>query len=122
MSEAPVQPKTERVHVVAGASPSDVRDPEIRREFKRASVWFGIAVAIATAAMVLCGIWMDIDRDDYGKACGLLAIVLTFTPLRVVFPKWPVALTLNRHRRPSHRTCRSSTRTRNLCPALCQSR
>ncbi|MDO8539858.1 MAG: ferric reductase-like transmembrane domain-containing protein [Opitutaceae bacterium] len=29
----------------------------------------------------------------------LLAIVLTFTPLRVLFPKWDVALALNRHRR-----------------------
>ena len=32
-------------------------------------------------------------------ACLLLAIVLTFTPLRVLFPKWDVALALNRHRR-----------------------
>ncbi len=32
-------------------------------------------------------------------ACVLLATVLTFTPLRVLFPKWGVALALNRHRR-----------------------
>ncbi len=32
-------------------------------------------------------------------ACVLLAVVLTFTPLRVLFPKSPVALALNRHRR-----------------------
>src|SRR5476649_1954204 len=32
-------------------------------------------------------------------ACLLLAIVLSFTPLRVLFPKWGVALALNRHRR-----------------------
>jgi sulfoxide reductase heme-binding subunit YedZ len=32
-------------------------------------------------------------------ACLLLATVLTFTPLRVLFPKWGVALALNRHRR-----------------------
>ncbi len=32
-------------------------------------------------------------------ACLLLAIVLAFTPLRVLFPKWGVALALNRHRR-----------------------
>lgn len=32
-------------------------------------------------------------------ACVLLAIVLTFTPLRVLFPKWGVAQALNRHRR-----------------------
>src|SRR3954470_3430404 len=32
-------------------------------------------------------------------ACLLLAIVLTFSPLRVLFPKWGVALALNKHRR-----------------------
>jgi sulfoxide reductase heme-binding subunit YedZ len=32
-------------------------------------------------------------------ACLLLAIVLTFTPLRVLFPRWGVAAALNRHRR-----------------------
>jgi sulfoxide reductase heme-binding subunit YedZ len=32
-------------------------------------------------------------------ACLLLAIVLTFTPLRVLFPRWGVALAVNRHRR-----------------------
>ena len=32
-------------------------------------------------------------------ACVLLATVLTFSPLRVLFPKWGVAQALNRHRR-----------------------
>lgn len=32
-------------------------------------------------------------------ACILLVVVLTFTPLRVLFPKNPLALALNRHRR-----------------------
>jgi sulfoxide reductase heme-binding subunit YedZ len=32
-------------------------------------------------------------------ACLLLVAVLTLTPLRVLFPKWDVALALNRHRR-----------------------
>jgi methionine sulfoxide reductase heme-binding subunit len=32
-------------------------------------------------------------------ACLLLAVVLTFTPLRVLFPKSKLALALNRHRR-----------------------
>ena len=32
-------------------------------------------------------------------ACVLLATVLAFTPLRVLFPQWGVALALNRHRR-----------------------
>ncbi|MEX2044992.1 MAG: ferric reductase-like transmembrane domain-containing protein [Opitutus sp.] len=36
----------------------------------------------------------------YGlTACLLLVSVLSFTPLRVLFPKWGVALALNRHRR-----------------------
>ena len=32
-------------------------------------------------------------------ACLLLATVLTFSPLRVLFPQWGIALALNRHRR-----------------------
>lgn len=32
-------------------------------------------------------------------ACVLLAVVLTFSPLRVLFPRWEVAQALNRHRR-----------------------
>ncbi len=32
-------------------------------------------------------------------ACIQLATVLTFTPLRVLFPKWGIAQALNRHRR-----------------------
>lgn len=32
-------------------------------------------------------------------ACILLATVLTFTPLRVLWPKWGIAQALNRHRR-----------------------
>ncbi len=32
-------------------------------------------------------------------ACLLLVAVLSFSPLRVLFPKWGVALALNRHRR-----------------------
>ena len=32
-------------------------------------------------------------------ACILLAVVLTFTPLRVLFPKWSITLAVNRHRR-----------------------
>ena len=32
-------------------------------------------------------------------ACVLLATVLAFTPLRVLWPKWGIALALNRHRR-----------------------
>jgi sulfoxide reductase heme-binding subunit YedZ len=32
-------------------------------------------------------------------AAVLLAVVLSFTPLRVLFPKWQIALAVNRHRR-----------------------
>jgi len=32
-------------------------------------------------------------------ACILLAVVLTFSPLRVLFPRWDVAQAVNRHRR-----------------------
>jgi len=32
-------------------------------------------------------------------ACVLLAVVLAFTPLRVLWPKWGIAQALNRHRR-----------------------
>jgi predicted PurR-regulated permease PerM len=53
VSEAPPQPRVERIHVVAGASPSEVRDPEIRKEFKRASVWFAIASAIALVVLLV---------------------------------------------------------------------
>lgn len=32
-------------------------------------------------------------------ACVLLAVVLTFSPLRVLWPRWGIATALNRHRR-----------------------
>ena len=43
----------ERIHVVAGASPTEVRDPAIRHEIKRASVWFAIAGAIALVVLLI---------------------------------------------------------------------
>lgn len=67
--------------------------------------------------LVLPGLWpawpIFVAHDDtvltdplkyilhtYGLiACLLLVTVLTFTPLRVLFPKWGVAQALNRHRR-----------------------
>lgn len=67
--------------------------------------------------LVLPGLWpawpIFVSHDDtvltdplkyilhtYGLiACLLLVTVLTFTPLRVLFPKWGVAQALNRHRR-----------------------
>ena len=72
--------------------------------------------AFVVAVIVLPGLWpaWPILRQnptvmaDPGKyllhhfgfvACLLLATVLSFTPLRVLFPKWGVAQALNRHRR-----------------------
>jgi sulfoxide reductase heme-binding subunit YedZ len=67
--------------------------------------------------LVLPGLWpiypLFIKEDPSALADGLkfillhlgftasvlLAVVLTFTPLRVLFPKWDVAQALNRHRR-----------------------
>ena len=49
----PAQPGGERIHVVAGAGPSEVRDPAIRQEIKRASVWFAIAGAIALVVLLV---------------------------------------------------------------------
>ena len=43
----------ERVHVVPGASPHEVRDPETRREIKRAAVWLGMASAIALVVLLI---------------------------------------------------------------------
>lgn len=41
------------VHVVSGASPNEVRDPAVRAELKRASVWFGMAVAIGLVILLV---------------------------------------------------------------------
>ncbi|KQT34659.1 permease [Sphingomonas sp. Leaf412] len=46
-------PAPDRVHVIAGASPHEVRDPEIRQEIKRASVWLGMACAIALVVLLV---------------------------------------------------------------------
>lgn len=44
---------TEDVHVVAGASPHEVRDPATRREIKRAAVWIGMACAVALVVLLV---------------------------------------------------------------------
>lgn len=44
---------TTRIHVVAGASPHEVRDPETRREIRRAAVWLGMACAIALVVLLI---------------------------------------------------------------------
>jgi sulfoxide reductase heme-binding subunit YedZ len=72
--------------------------------------------AVVATALVLPALWPAwpiFNQDatvlaDPGKyilhhlgfvACVLLALVLTFSPLRAVFPRSRLALTLNRHRR-----------------------
>ncbi|QKR98766.1 AI-2E family transporter [Sphingomonas sp. CL5.1] len=42
-----------RVEVVAGASPHEVRNPETRREIRRAAVWLGMASAIALVVLLI---------------------------------------------------------------------
>jgi predicted PurR-regulated permease PerM len=39
--------------VVAGPSPNEMRDPEVRRELKRASVWLGLAAAMALVVLLI---------------------------------------------------------------------
>ena len=73
--------------------------------------------AVVWTLIVLPGLWpawpFFVEKDPtaltdplkfvlhhLGFVAGLLLVaVLTFTPLRVLFPKWDVALALNRHRR-----------------------
>lgn len=42
-----------RMEVVEGASPHEVRNPETRREIRRAAVWFGMASAIALVVLLI---------------------------------------------------------------------
>lgn len=43
----------DRVLVVSGASPNEVRDPAMRDEIKRAGVWLGMACAIALVVLLI---------------------------------------------------------------------
>ncbi len=43
----------ERVRVVAGASPHEIRDPETRNEIRRAAVWIGMAGAVALVVLLV---------------------------------------------------------------------
>jgi len=49
----PISADGERVHVVAGASPHEVRDPATRNEIRRAAVWLGMASAIALVVLLV---------------------------------------------------------------------
>jgi predicted PurR-regulated permease PerM len=44
---------TDQPHVVAGASPSEVRDGETRHEIKKASVWLGMVAAMALVVLLV---------------------------------------------------------------------
>ena len=39
--------------VEQGASPNELHDPLVRAEFRKAKVWFGFAVAIALAVLLI---------------------------------------------------------------------
>lgn len=43
----------EKVSVVQEPGPSEMRDPVVRAEFKRARVWFGMAIAIALVVLLI---------------------------------------------------------------------
>ena len=43
----------ERVRVVAGASPHEIRNPETRQEIRRAAVWIGMACAVALVVLLV---------------------------------------------------------------------
>ena len=46
-------PATEGIHVVQEPGPNEMRDPVIRAELKRASVWFGLAIAVALVVLLI---------------------------------------------------------------------
>jgi sulfoxide reductase heme-binding subunit YedZ len=56
-------------------------------------------VYVAKSASVLADPFKYVLHHLGFVACVLLAAVLTFTPLRVLWPKWGLAQALNRHRR-----------------------
>ena len=51
--DVPVTAGGERVHVVAGASPHEIRDPETRNEIRKAAVWLGMASGIALLVLLV---------------------------------------------------------------------
>ena len=44
---------TDRVEVVQGPSPNEMRDPLVRHEFKKASVWIGMICAVALFVLLI---------------------------------------------------------------------
>jgi predicted PurR-regulated permease PerM len=41
------------IHVVQGPSPNEMRDPLVRRELKKASVWIGLVCAVALIVLLI---------------------------------------------------------------------
>lgn len=62
-------------------------------------LWPAWPLFVAQDSSALADPWKFILHHLGFVACLLLAIVLAFTPLRVLWPKWGVAQALNRHRR-----------------------
>lgn len=44
---------SENVHVVKEPGPNELRDPMVRAEIKKASVWFGMAIAVALVVLLI---------------------------------------------------------------------
>jgi predicted PurR-regulated permease PerM len=46
-------PTSEGIHVVQEPGPNEMRDPVVRAELKRASVWFGLAIGVALVVLLI---------------------------------------------------------------------
>ncbi|MGK6354293.1 AI-2E family transporter [Sphingomonas sp. DT-207] len=46
-------PESEGIHVVHEPGPNELRDPMVRAELKRASVWFGLAIGVALIVLLI---------------------------------------------------------------------
>lgn len=53
MTDAPDLEPAETGVLVSGPAPSELRDPETRRELKRASIWLGLAAAMALVVLLI---------------------------------------------------------------------
>ncbi|MFN3435795.1 MAG: AI-2E family transporter, partial [Sphingomonas sp.] len=46
-------PQDAPVHVTQAPGPNEMRDPVLRAELRRASVWFGLAIATAMVVLLI---------------------------------------------------------------------
>ncbi len=46
-------PQSEGIDVVQEAGPNELRDPAVRAELKRASVWFGLGIGVALVVLLI---------------------------------------------------------------------